>query len=289
MNLLRESTTTDLSSTRLAHNSYIYYDAVANSRGLGFCGFGKVSALDMLSQRSGEWITTMERRDPENSGVVTEMNRYLGNETSSTSPFETISYTWNKVYGTYSKYHPRLYSSLSVDNLTGKKITTTYSYDAFDYPIKIVTGVGDGSSSETVEITYSHKRNPSQYVLGLEATRKVTRKSANQSTWIDRTVTSYDESVLRPSSVVTFTGVDGGKKTGETRWTYDGYGNVLSEKSASYSSTVFVGDAYVYDDDGRFIKSKTDALGRTTNYSQYNSYGSPMIVEDAKGRSSYYL
>ena len=230
----------------------------------------------------------MERRDPENSGVVTEMNRYLGNETSSTSPFETISYTWNKVYGTYSKYHPRLYSSLSVDNLTGKKITTTYSYDAFDYPIKIVTGVGDGSSSETVEITYSHKRNPSQYVLGLEATRKVTRKSANQSTWIDRTVTSYDESVLRPSSVVTFTGVDGGKKTGETRWTYDGYGNVLSEKSASYSSTVFVGDAYVYDDDGRFIKSKTDALGRTTNYSQYNSYGSPMIVEDAKGRSSYY-
>lgn len=288
LNLLRESTTTDLSSTMLAHNSYIYYDAVVNSRGLGFCGFGKVSALDMLSQRSGEWITTMERRDPENSGVVTEMNRYLGNETSSTSPFETISYTWNKVYGTYSKYHPRLYSSLSVDNLTGKKITTTYSYDAFDYPIKIVTGVGDGSSSETVEITYSHKRNPSQYVLGLEATRKVTRKSANQSTWIDRTVTSYDESVLRPSSVVTFTGVDGGKKTGETRWTYDGYGNVLSEKSASYSSTVFVGDAYVYDDDGRFIKSKTDALGRTTNYSQYNSYGSPMIVEDAKGRSSYY-
>ena len=288
LNLLRESTTTDLSSTRLAHNSYIYYDAVANSRGLGFCGFGKVSALDMLSQRSGEWITTMERRDPENSGVVTEMNRYLGNETSSTSPFETISYTWNKVYGTYSKYHPRLYSSLSVDNLTGKKITTTYSYDAFDYPIKIVTGVGDGSSSETVEITYSHKRNPSQYVLGLEATRKVTRKSANHSTWIDRTVTSYDESVLRPSSVVTFTGVDGGKKTGETRWTYDGYGNVLSEKSASYSSTVFVGDTYVYDDDGRFIKSKTDALGRTTNYSQYNSYGSPMIVEDAKGRSSYY-
>ncbi len=68
LNLLRESTTTDLSSTRLAHNSYIYYDAVANSRGLGFCGFGKVSAFDMLSQRSGEWITTMERRDPENSG-----------------------------------------------------------------------------------------------------------------------------------------------------------------------------------------------------------------------------
>lgn len=288
LNLLRESTTTDLSSTMLAHNSYIYYDAVVNSHGLGFCGFGKVSALDMLSQRSSEWITTMEKRDPENSGVVTEMNRYLGNVTSSTSPFETISYTWNKVYGTYRKYHPRLYSSLSVDNLTGKKITTTYSYDAFDYPIKIVTGVGDDSSSETVEITYSHRRNPSQYVLGLEATRKVTRKSANQSTWIDRTVTSYDESVLRPSSVVTFTGVDGGKKTGETRWTYDGYGNVLSEKSASYSSTVFVGDAYVYDDDGRFIKSKTDALGRTTNYSQYNSYGSPMIVEDAKGRSSYY-
>lgn len=288
LNLLRESTTTDLSSTMLAHNSYIYYDAVVNSRGLGFCGFGKVSALDMLSQRSSEWITTMEKRDPENSGVVTEMNRYLGNVTSSTSPFETISYTWNKVYGTYRKYHPRLYSSLSVDNLTGKKITTTYSYDAFDYPIKIVTGVGDGSSSETVEITYSHKRNPSQYVLGLEASRKVTRKSANQSTWIDRTVTSYDESVLRPASVVTFTGVDGGRKTGETRWTYDGYGNVLSEKSAPYSSTAFVGDTYAYDNNGRFIKYKTDALGRTTSYTLYNSYGSPMIVVDPKGRSTYY-
>lgn len=288
LNLIRESTTTDLYSTMLAHNSFIYYDAVVNDRGLGFCGFGKVSALDMLSQRSSEWITTMEKRDPENSGVVTEMNRYLGNVTSSTSPFETISYTWNKVYGTYSKYHPRLYSSLSVDNLTGKKVTTTYSYDAFDYPIKIVTGVGDDSSSETVEITYSHQRNPSQYVLGLEATRKVTRKSANQSAWIDRTVTSYDESVLRPSSIITFAGVDGSRKTGETRWTYDCYGNVLSEKSAPYSSTAFVGDTYVYDDNGRFIKSKTDALGRTTSYSLYNSYGSPMIVEDAKGRSTRY-
>ncbi len=119
-------------------------------------------------------------------GVVTEMNRYLGNETSSTSPFETISYTWNKVYGTYSKYHPRLYSSLSVENLTGKKITTTYSYDAFDYPIKIVTGVGDGSSSETGSISAFASQTGTSTMLGLEATRKVTRKSANHSTWIDR-------------------------------------------------------------------------------------------------------
>lgn len=288
LHLLRESSTMDLSSTMFAHNSYIYYDAVVNSRGLGFCGFGKVSALDMLSQRSSEWITTMEKRDPENSGVVTEMNRYLGNVTSSASPFETISYTWNKVYGTYRKYHPRLYSSLSVDDLTGKRITTTYSYDAFDYPVKIVITAGDGSGSETIDVTYSHKRNPSQYVLGLEASRKVTKNTAGQSPWIDRTVTSYDGSVLRPSSITSFTGVDGGKKTGEKRWTYDSYGNVLSEKSAPYSSPSFVGDTYVYDDEGRFIKSKTDALGRTTSYSLHNSYGLPLIVEDANGRSTYY-
>ena len=288
LNLLRESTTTDMSSTTLAHNSYIYYDAVVNDCGLGFCGFGKFSALDMLAQRSGEWITIVEKRNPENSGVVTEVSKYLGTVTSSASPFEKVSYGWLKISSTYRKGHPRLLYSSSEDNLTGRRTKSVYTtYDALEYPSRIVTTV-TGGVSETVEITYSHMRTPSRYALGMEASRKVTRSATGQTAWIDRTVTTYNNTVLMPSSTVTFTGTDGNQKTGETRWTYDRYGNVLSEKSARYSSTVFVGDTYVYDDDGRFIKSKTDALGRTTSYSLYNSYGSPSVVEDAKGRSTYY-
>lgn len=74
----------------------------------------------------------------------------------------------------------------------------------------------------------------------------------------------------------------------ETQWAYDGRGNVISEKSAQYGATEFVGNTYAYDSDGRYMLSKTDALGHTTTYSGYNKYGKPTTVEDYRNRTTTY-
>lgn len=74
-----------------------------------------------------------------------------------------------------------------------------------------------------------------------------------------------------------------------TRWSYDAFGNVISEKSAPYNATEFLGDTLVYDAAGRFLLSKTDALGHATTYSGYNKFGSPAAVTDYRGRAKTLL
>ena len=74
----------------------------------------------------------------------------------------------------------------------------------------------------------------------------------------------------------------------ETQWMYDVWGNVISEKSAQYGATEFIGNTYTYDSDGRYMLSKTDALGHTTTYSGYNKFGKPTTVKDYRNRTTTY-
>ena len=74
----------------------------------------------------------------------------------------------------------------------------------------------------------------------------------------------------------------------ETQWLYDSWGNVISEKSASYGAAEYVGNTYTYDSDGRYMLSKTDALGHTTTYSGYNKFGKPATVKDYRNRTTTY-
>jgi len=72
----------------------------------------------------------------------------------------------------------------------------------------------------------------------------------------------------------------------ETQWEYDNWGNVISEKSASYGATEYVGNTYTYDINGRYMLSKTDALGHMTTYSGYNKFGKPTTVKDYRNRTT---
>lgn len=74
----------------------------------------------------------------------------------------------------------------------------------------------------------------------------------------------------------------------ETRWTYDSSGNVTSEKSAPYNASELTGFTCTYDDAGRHVLTKTDALGRTTAYGGYNKFGMPTTVTDWLGRTTIY-
>ena len=77
-------------------------------------------------------------------------------------------------------------------------------------------------------------------------------------------------------------------KIGESHYTYNAYGNVLTKKQTSYNSTNFLGDTYTYDANGRYLSTVTDALGRTTTYNTYNKWGKPASATNYLGKQTTY-
>ena len=75
-----------------------------------------------------------------------------------------------------------------------------------------------------------------------------------------------------------------GNLVSETHWEYNEHGNVMSEKTASYGATEFIGNTYTYDADGRYLESETDAFGHTTTYGDYDKYGRVKTITDYHGR-----
>lgn len=148
-------------------------------------------------------------------------------------------------------------------------------------PLKYVV---PDSSQEKTEFTYDNYVFPSLYLLGQPASMQVTRTRPYVSLWIERRTWEYDDELMLPTKITEFVGEEGSSKLRETRLTYDDYGNVTSETSASYNSSAFIGDSYTYDESGRLMLSHTDALGRTETYSGHDKFGKPTTVTDDKGR-----
>ena len=113
---------TVLSSEQVQNNnslfvdkSYVYSDAIQNNRGLGFCGFAKVQTTDQITH-----IKSTSVLDPERFGVTTEVSCKLYN---ASSPFSTVTYTYDNHSTPHGKLNPRLTQSVETNALTG--VTTT--------------------------------------------------------------------------------------------------------------------------------------------------------------------
>ena len=102
-------------------------------------------------------------------------------------------------------------------------------------------------------------------------------------------VYTYNEK-MQPLSKVDFIGTSSSslKKIEEVRWTYDRYGNKLSEMSAPYNVTTFKGKCNTYNGDGTYLESSTNEIGQTTTYSDYNKFGKPRFITDYAGRRTTY-
>lgn len=148
-------------------------------------------------------------------------------------------------------------------------------------PLKYVV---PDSSQEKTEFTYDNYVSPSLYLLGQPVSMQVARTRPYVSSWVERRTWEYDDELMLPVKIIDYVGEEGDSKLRETRLSYDDYGNVTSETSASYNSSAFIGDSYTYDGSGRLLLSCTDALGRTETCSGHNKFGKPTIVTDDKGR-----
>lgn len=256
-------------SLQLSGNSYFYYGATANMEGLGFVGFEKVQTIDNV------WHTvTTHKRNPQMFGVTT----------SEVSPTKEISYTYARNEESNKKANPRVTSVSEINKLTGDTTKTTYRYDSFNNPIAVRTT--EGNALETVtSTTYYTLLSTDRVIAGQPLTTTVERTRGSDS-WTDREEITYDLTSRLPVNKKTFTGTDGTFKTGEIQWTYDDNGNVTLEKSAPYNVTEFSETSYAYDSAGRFVTSKTNPLGQTTLYSNFDKYGNPQTITDFKNRAT---
>ena len=297
----------------VSSSSYLYWDAVWHSRGLGFCGFGKISVGDNVNS-----VYTQTRFNPEKFGAAEEIST---SKTISGTPYLTVVNTYDSNSTTYGKLNPRLTRSVSTDSLTGIETTTTITYGSYDFPTTILTSrrIGSGTAkTEKVQRTYTHSISPSKYVLGAVTEESVIKEGDGMSVqkWEDKSVLTYDgcyrpltkkhyvgqnwlerrnphlkpnaheidtNSFLLPTIIVH----EADNLLSETRWQYDSNGKVLSEKSAPYGASEFIGTTYTYDNAGRYVVSKTDALGLSEVYRDYNKFGQPGEIEDAHGNVTY--
>ena len=298
-------------SGQLTNLWYTYSDACIHKRGLGFRGFGKMRTTDFMSATDKEFVT-IETRDPEKMGVTTRLA--LGHRMTQDTPYDITDYEYDSHATTYGKLDPRLTKVVHIDTLSKRESAALYEYDDYGYPTSVkmrrTTG-GKGRIDESQEIEYIHKVSPNNYCIGSIRSEKVTHfvskyrssptlnsngtgsNSSNRpalgSYWIEKQVYTYNDAML-PLTRIDSVGTSSSKlnRKLQTRWTYDMYGNILSEMQSQYDSGAFLGKTYTYDEDGICLLTSTDELGLTTTFSDYNKFGKPASQTDHKGRKTSY-
>lgn len=267
LNLL-SSTYTYKDNTLISNNYFTYYGAVLHRTGLGFCGFEKIRTIDYVNN-----ITTEEEKNPELFGVTIRV----------TSPVIATSYYYQPNLNSVTKTaNPFVFHTDELNKLTNISKSNHFSSDEYNNITTAWVSLSDNSLSTVTTQTYCSTVTSGLYLIGQPMVKTETITRSGQS-WKEKEDFIYNANHL-PQTRVTYTGVNGDKKTGETQWTYDSNGNVTSEKSAPYSNTLFLGKTYTYDASGRYPASETNAMNQTTTYSNYDKYGNAQTITNYKGK-----
>ena len=286
-------------------NEYEYDNGVIHNRGLGFCGFSRIRTKIKPAVQTFTVNDVIDQYyNPEGMGVLTKTVRKKG--LNDTDPaYYTLINTWDNHTTTYGKLNPRMTQSIVNDALTGVNILTYYTYDTWDFTTEIrstKTLSGCPDLRERQKKTFQHSNTATKYVLGSITKEESWSDLDNITTrqWKNKTITILD-TLFRPLTKKAYVGIsrspaaspfvestDSTQLVSETRWTYDSHGKILSEKSAPYGATEFIGHTYTYDSNGRYLLTDTDALGRTTTYANYNKFGKPEKVTDYRNRITYF-
>ena len=273
-------------ASMLTNLYYTYFDACVHTKGLGFCGFGKVRTTNFRNITNKE-LVAIETRSPESMGVTTRLA--LGHRMTHDTPYNITDYTYDANTTTYGKLNPRLTKETNLNTLTNITTTTSYTYGDFDYPKTIAITYGDGSTESAVKThsyVYEHKNTAENYVLGtLVSSLKGNIVPSQQKFWYEKQVYTHNDQ-QQPVTCIEYVGASSTSlnKKRETRWIYDTYGNILSEMVSPYNATEFIGKTYSYDSNGINLMSMTNELGQTTTFANYNKFGKALKITDHKGR-----
>ena len=257
-----------LNGQRSEYRTYSYENAVIHKQGRGFCGFGRISIYDNIRS-----MTATQEFDPYNFGILK----------SEESPFEKNSNTWSVSVQANKIAKINLSNRSSLNKLTNQTTAFSYGYDTYGNVVNETINYGSGIVTVTSQTYFNSTAAP--YLLGQPLVKTISSLRLSAS-WQDKEELIYDPIKRMPLRRVTYTGMGGTNKTGETEWTYDTNGNVTSEKFAPYNVTEFTGNTYTYDASGRYIATVKNALEQTTTYSNYDRYGNARFVKDYKDRQT---
>ena len=266
-------------SVRVSDLAYQYEGAIMHRQGLGFRGFKKIHTEDWL--RYAE--TSVHTYNPLQYGIPVSV------ETDK----EKENYTYDVSVATNKKLKANMTGKVSVNKLTGVTTTGSYLYDNYGNCLSETMAYSDGTSAPTAEERKVHlclnQTTSGRYLIGLPLEETHILERGNEE-WREQEEITYQANTPLPIKRITrvYDSDDMVYKTGETRYTYDAYGNVLTKKQAAYNSTIFVGDTYTYDANGRYLSTVTDALGRTTTYHTYNKWGKPASATNHLGKQTTY-
>lgn len=236
--------------------SYTYEDALFETTGKGFLGFGGTKTKSL-------GVTT---------SVNCKLNRYNGVLYPSHSSVEiggTISKETDFNYSIHSAsecpktFDLRLTKQIEYDRLND--MTKTYTYSSFEkyYPKKVVVSYG-GGVSETTEYTISVD---SAYNAVLPTKTKVTWKNSEGSESTTSTI-EYN-SCLTPVKTISLKGTN---LSVTTKYTYDKFGNQAT-KTTTAKNCETRKEKNTYTTSGRFLKSVTSPDGSITTFTTKEEYG----------------
>ena len=277
--------------TTVEHKKYTYSDAAVGRDGTGFICFASTSETDCL--RGRETVTTF---DPAVLGVPTLVLGFLDG-----AQVSRVSNMVNPVLNRYGNVvDARLLSHYSRDFVTDVSRSTGYSYDYFGFATSSSTTRTGGTGGtgraafDSASFYYAHSLTDGMYVLGaVGEEQRFSDLDGNRAEMLgSRTRTDFD-ALMRPVRTRRY---DGSLSGGSAAWspasdrtvTYDAFGNVTAEGTASYGATTYNETVYSYGTDGRYLLSSTDEIGRTTAFSGYDRYGNPAQATDHLGHNTLY-
>lgn len=267
-----------MTNEQQASIAYNYKGAVIHRQGLGFRGFTEIDTQDLFRSRTSKAIY-----NPLQYGIPVSMDSDEAEET----------YTYNVSVASNKKLTANMTNKVAENKLTHATATSNYLYDSYGNCVSETTDYADGTSTSVLQNKkvrlYANQKTAGHYLIGLPVsnTNIITRGS---DVWREDEEISYKDNTTLPVRNVAYVQSPDEMvyQTGETRYTYDTYGNVQTKKQATYNSANFLGDTYTYDANGRYPSTVTDALGRTTTYNTYNKWGKPSSATNYLGKQTTY-
>ena len=249
-----------MNGNQIDNNSFTYNNAVIHRQGLGFRGFEKIT---IYNSRGQSLVRTYE---PYRYGLLK----------SEVAPAFEHSYTYTVSTQANKIAKILLTNKIEKDLLKDISATTSYIYDSYGYPTEETISY-NGDISVNKSNTYSSKTTVEDgYNLGFLTKQLVT---------VNRGGSSYTEQMYIPvhSSRLPIVKVyyKDGNQVKQYTYTYDSYGNPITETIKLYTSSNTQKTSYEYDSYGRLSKV-TSPMGLSNTFT-YNTFGQVATVKDYRG------
>ncbi|QYS88236.1 hypothetical protein [Flavobacterium davisii] len=266
---------------------FVYAGLVSHLQGRGILGFKKIARSSWYAQGlENTKIWSVIQTDPLRNGIpimewtTRDASLFYQNDinenTTGLLSFKNTEYTSAKlVYGVEALVPTKI---LEKDFIKATTATTTTKYDSYYLPKEHNQSI-TGLSSKKTEFVYEHNDTGlgKDYYVG-RLLSKQEEVTAYGDTKKSKTEFGYANNLLTTQKTYN---QDESQYILDT-YTYDGFGNVTSKTISNSADSQTRTESATYDDKGRFVLKKKDALGLESEFT-YNDWGQVLSQKNPLG------